>query len=97
MTPRYVYRASIAASIAGAALLVPVLANAQQTGATSPAASAKYCETLAQRYSADHPIMEGANASIASAINDCQSDPQGSTATLMRAMEDEKIAVPPRP
>jgi hypothetical protein len=95
MTTRYVSLALIAC----AALLVPIVANAQQlgTGTATRPADAKYCETLAQRYSAQHPIMEGPNASIAAAMNDCQSDPQGSTATLMRAMEDERITIPPRP
>ncbi|SKA35970.1 hypothetical protein SAMN02745126_05754 [Enhydrobacter aerosaccus] len=95
MTTRFACLASIAAIT----LLMPVAVNAQ-ANAASPRAGAsdpKYCETLAQRYAAQHPIMEGSNASTATAMNDCQSDPQGSTATLMHAMQDEKIAIPPRP
>lgn len=86
-------------SIAIVALGLPLAASAQQPNlatAGSRADDVTYCHRLANRYSVGHPIMQTPNVGIDTALNECDSHPRDSIATLEKAMTDEKIALPPR-
>ena len=79
--------------IAGSVLALSQAAWAAGKGSPT---DVKYCHTLAQKYSAGHPVMQSANVAVDEAALNCDNDTAASISALTKAMNDEKIALPPR-
>ena len=69
---------------------------AAAAGSNARPADVKYCHALAQKYSLGHPVMQSPNVGMDEAMLKCDSDTAASIATLTRALNDEKIVLPPR-
>jgi hypothetical protein len=85
----------IASLIAGLAFALPTVASAQDNG-NALAHDARYCQRLEQAYVDTHPAARLSDGSIDQKV-DCLGDPEGGIADLTSQMQEENMAVPPRP
>src|SRR5262249_17789507 len=80
----------------GFAFSLPFAAAAQQDVAKASPADIQYCHALSHAYSYMWSNNEGMRVGEAFTLGQCDSDTQGTIATLEKKMKDQKIELPPR-